>query len=194
MLDLLAQREWSVEELAREMGLSVANTSQHLQVLLRSRLVEVRRRGTRALYRIAGEDVYRAWRALGEVGEQRLAEAQVVLARYLGPDRHARVLHLSLAELLEQVEAGRLILLDVRPPDEYAAGHLPGAQLAPLAQLAEVLHRLPRDREIVVYCRGPYCVFSDEAVVLLREAGFRAWRIRDSVWDWKGTVSALGTR
>jgi rhodanese-related sulfurtransferase len=183
MVDLLAQREWPVEELAREMDLGVANASQHLQVLLRARLVEVRRQGTRAYYRLAGGDVYRLWQTMRELGEARLAEVPAAVRRYLG-DRHELQV-LNVAELLRRVEAGDIILLDARPEEEYRAGHLPGARPMPLAKLTRALKMLPKNRELMVYCRGPYCVFSDEAVTLLRRKGFRAQRLRLGFPDWQ---------
>jgi rhodanese-related sulfurtransferase len=183
MLDLLAQRAWTVDELAREMHLSTANASQHLQVLLRARLVESRREGTRAYYRLSGDDVYRAWKAVRDLAESRLAEVQAVVTRYLG-ERH-EVAAVNPAKLLRQVRAGEVILLDVRPVEEYRAGHIPGAQPVPLADLRRLLARLPKTRDILVYCRGPYCVFADEAVALLRRHGFKSRRLRVGVPDWK---------
>jgi rhodanese-related sulfurtransferase len=183
MLDLLAQREWPVEALAREMDQTLANTSQHLQVLSRTRLVEVRRQGTRAYYRLAGGDVYRMWQVMRELGEARLAEVPAVVRRHLGQRPDVQVLNVS--ELLRRVRSGDIILLDVRPEEEYCAGHLPGARPVPLAELTQTLKTLPKDRELVVYCRGPYCVFSDDAVALLRRKGFRAQRLRLGFPDWQ---------
>jgi rhodanese-related sulfurtransferase len=183
ILDLLAQREWPVEKLAREMDLTVANASQHLHVLLRARLVEVRREGTRAYYRLAAGDVYRLWQAVRDLGEARLAEVPAVIRRYLGDREDIQVL--NVAELLQRVEGGDVILLDVRPEEEYRAGHIPGARPLPLAELKRALKTLPKNRDLVVYCRGPYCVLSDEAVALLRRQGFRARRLRLGFPDWQ---------
>ncbi|HLJ68064.1 MAG TPA: metalloregulator ArsR/SmtB family transcription factor [Chloroflexota bacterium] len=183
MVDLLAQREWPVEELAREMELTIANASQHLQVLLRARLVEVRRQGTRAYYRLAAGDVYRLWQTMRELGETRLAEVPAAVKRHLG-DRHELQV-LNVTELLRRVKAGDIILLDARPEEEYRAGHLPGARPILLAELTRALKTLPKNRELIVYCRGPYCVFSDEAVALLRRKGFRAQRLRLGFPDWQ---------
>jgi DNA-binding transcriptional ArsR family regulator len=183
MLDLLAQREWPVDDLAREMNLTVANASQHLQVLLHDRLVEVRRQGTRAYYRLAGGDVYRLWQVMRELGETRLAEVPAVVRRHLGDRPEIQVLNVG--ELLRRVRAGDIILLDVRPEEEYRAGHLPGARPVPLVELTRTLKTLPKHRQLVVYCRGPYCLFSDEAVALLRRKGFQAHRLRTGYPDWQ---------
>ncbi|HEV2356478.1 MAG TPA: metalloregulator ArsR/SmtB family transcription factor [bacterium] len=188
MFDLLAQREWAVEDLASEMDLTIANTSQHLQVLLRTRLVEARRQGTRAYYRLAGGDVYRMWQTMRELGEARLAEVPAVVRRHLGDRPDMQVLNVT--ELLRRVRAGDIILLDVRPEEEYRAGHLPGARPVPLAELARSLKTLPKHRELVVYCRGPYCVFSDEAVALLHRKGFQARRLRLGFPDWQHSATS----
>lgn len=181
MLDLLAQRERHVEDLAQEMGLSLANASQHLRILLAARLVAVRRRGSYAYYRLAHPGVYRLWQALRQVAEAQLPEVQAVIERYLG-ERH-ELKGVDLEKLLARVQAGEVVLLDARPREEYQAGHLPGAQPAPLEELERLLPTLSPEREVVVYCRGPYCVFADEAVALLRQAGFRASRLSLSVPD-----------
>jgi rhodanese-related sulfurtransferase len=188
MLDLLAQREWPVEALAREMDQTLANTSQHLQVLLRTRLVEARRQGTRVYYRLAGGDVYRLWQVMRELGEVRLAEVPAVVRRHLGDRPDVQVLNVT--ELLRRVRAGEIILLDVRPAEEYRAGHLPGARPVPLTELTRTLKTLPKHRELVVYCRGPYCVLSDEAVALLNRKGFRARRLHLGFPDWQARQHA----
>ncbi|MCL6526322.1 MAG: metalloregulator ArsR/SmtB family transcription factor [Thermaceae bacterium] len=183
LLDLLAQRERGVEDLARELGLSMANTSQHLQVLKQSRLVEVRRQGTYAFYRLADLEVYRLLSTLNSVARERLAEVAGVLARYVG----TRELFegVSATELLERVKAGKVALVDVRPAQEYQVRHLPGAISMPLDQLEDQLRNLPKNREVVVYCRGCYCVFADEAVRLLKSWGYKAQRIEEGPMDWK---------
>lgn len=183
LLDLLAQRERGVEDLARELGLSIANTSQHLQVLKQSRLVEVRRQGTYAFYRLADLEVYRLLSTLHGVARERLAEIDSVLVRHLG----IRELFegISTTELLKRVKAGKLTLIDVRPLEEFQAGHLPGAMAMPLDQLKDRFNTLPKNREVVAYCRGRYCMFADEAVRLLRSWGYKAWRIEEGPMDWK---------
>lgn len=182
LLDLLAQAERSVEDLAAELALPVANVSQHLQALRRARIVISRRAGTRVFYRLAGDDIARLLLALREVGENHLAEVDAVLTQYVGQREHSPF---PTDTLPEAVRAGQIVLLDVRPANEFAAGHLPGARSLPLAHLASHLAELPRDRPIVVYCRGRFCTFADEAVALLRQHGFTAWRIDDSPADWR---------
>ncbi|MER3485064.1 MAG: ArsR family transcriptional regulator, partial [Chloroflexota bacterium] len=183
LLDLLAQGERRVEDLAREANLSIANASQHLQALRRARLVEGRREGTAIYYRLADERVFRLWQAIRALGEARLAEVEQLTRTYL----HNR-------NQLEAIDAKTLwrrfadegvIVLDVRPAEEYRAGHIPGARSIPVTELAARLSELPPDRDIVAYCRGPYCVFADEAVALLRERGYRAARLIEGFPDWQ---------
>jgi rhodanese-related sulfurtransferase len=183
LLEVLAQGEHSVETLAQETGRSVANASQHLQVLRSAHLVEVRRAGIYLYYRLADEDVFGLWQAMRKVGESRIAEIDRIVQTYL----HDRSLlqPISAAELLRRLTEGNVILLDVRPAEEYAAGHLPDALSIPVADLEARLSELPQDREIVAYCRGPYCVFADEAVALLRTNGYRARRLEQGLPDWR---------
>jgi rhodanese-related sulfurtransferase len=183
IVDLLAQGERTVEEVARETAMSVASASQHLQVLKVARMVEVRREGLYAHYRLADEDVFRAWQAVRALGESRLAEVDGLVEAYL-VDRDGFEA-VDAAELMERLTLGSVLVLDVRPQEEYRAGHIPGALSVPVDALEAALQTLPRDREIVAYCRGPYCVFSDEAVALLRARGFRARRMRQGLPDWR---------
>jgi rhodanese-related sulfurtransferase len=183
LVDLLAQGERTVEDLAREAALPVANTSQHLQVLRGAGLVEVRREGLYAYYRLADERVFRAWQALRELGEARLAELDRVVAHFLGGRDELEAV--GMRELRARLEDDSVVVLDVRPAAEYRAGHIPGARSVPIAELEQALRDLPLDREIVAYCRGPYCVFSDEAVALLRERGYRARRLIAGLPDWR---------
>jgi rhodanese-related sulfurtransferase/DNA-binding HxlR family transcriptional regulator len=183
LLEVLAQGEHSVETLAQETGMSVANASQHLQVLRSAQLVEVRRAGVYLYYRLADEDVFSLWQAMRKVGESHIAEIDRIVQTYL----HDRSLlqPISAAELLRRLTEGNVILLDVRPAEEYTAGHLPNALSIPVADLEARLSELPQDREIVAYCRGPYCVFADEAVALLRTNGYRARRLEQGLPDWR---------
>ena len=183
IVDLLAQGERTVEEIARETAMSVASASQHLQALKAARMVEVRREGLYAHYRLADEDVFRTWQAIRALAESRLAEVDGVVEAYL-VDRDA-LEAVDATELMERLTVGSVIVLDVRPEEEYRAGHIPGALSVPVDALEAALQTLPRDREIVAYCRGPYCVFSDEAVALLNSRGYRAKRLADGLPDWR---------
>jgi rhodanese-related sulfurtransferase len=183
LLDLLAQGERTVEDLAREVGMSVANTSRHLQELKAARLVEVRREGHYGHYRLADERVFSAWRAIRELGEARLAEIDRLVGTYLN-DRDS-LEAVCAEELLAKMREDGAAVLDVRPEEEYRAGHIPGARSVPVERLEAYLEKIPKDREIVAYCRGPYCVFSDEAVALLRSRGYRARRLREGLPDWR---------
>lgn len=184
MLEHLAQGERSVEDLADRAGITLANCSRHLQLLRRAGLVEGRREGKRVFYRLAGEDaVIGLLNALSRVGERNSAE----IARVMGSYFRARddLEPVSRTELLDRLRAGTAIVLDMRPEDEFRQGHLPGALNIPLAQLERRLAELPPDREIVAYCRGPWCVLSFEAVAALRERGYRARRLEDGFPEWK---------
>lgn len=182
-LDLLAQREWSVEELARETRLSVANASQHLQVLRAAQLVAVRREGLHAYYRIADARVGGLWQALRDLGEARLAEIDRLVATYLG--NRDELEPIDAPTLLARLQDDAVTVIDVRPAAEYAAGHLPGARSIPLAELEQRLGELSPDREVIAYCRGPYCVYADEAVALLTARGYRARRFSHGFPDWQ---------
>ena len=182
LIDVLAQGERHVEELADEIGQSVANTSFHLRSLATTGLVTTRREGTRIYYRLASERVVELWSALRDVAAAHHAELDALAAAYLG-DR-SRVEEITHADLAARLAAGDVIVLDVRPTAEYAAGHIAGARSIPIAQLTESLKAIPRDVEIVAYCRGPYCVMADDAVRLLRRRGRRARRLADGYPEW----------
>jgi len=183
IVDLLAQGERTVEEIARETAMSVASASQHLQALKSARMVESRREGLYIHYRLADEDVFRTWQAVRALAESRLAEVERVVEAYL-EDRDA-LEAVDATELMERLSDGSVVVLDVRPEEEYLAGHIPGALSVPVDALEAALQTLPKDRELVAYCRGPYCVFSDEAVALLRAQGYRARRLRQGLPDWR---------
>jgi rhodanese-related sulfurtransferase len=182
IVDVLAQGERSVEDLASEIGQSVANTSHHLRVLAESGLVLTRRDGTRIFYRLASERVGELWSALRDVAVEHVAEIEVLADAYLG--ERDGVEQITAAELATRLEKGRVIVLDVRPADEYAAGHIAGARSAPFDELPDLISSLPRSREIVAYCRGPYCVYADDAVRLLRSRGLRAQRLDTGFPEW----------
>ena len=181
ILDVLVQGERSVEHLADATELSLANTSQHLQVLRRAGLVATRREGTRVLYRVAGEEVVRLWVSLREVAAQRLGEVERAARDYLGEDIAA----VGRAELAERLAAGDVVVLDVRPRVEFSAGHIQGARSIPLDELEARLHELPEDAEVVAYCRGPYCVFAHDAVRRLGADGRRARRLEGGWPEWR---------
>jgi rhodanese-related sulfurtransferase/DNA-binding transcriptional ArsR family regulator len=183
ILDLLAQGERAVEEIARETAMPVASASQHLQVLKGARMVESRREGPYAYYRLADEAVFRTWQAVRALGEARLAEIDRVVETFL-EDRDA-LEAVGAAALMERLSDGNVVVLDVRPEEEYRAGHIPGALSVPVDALEAALQALPKDKEIVAYCRGPYCVFSDEAVTLLRSRGYQARRLAEGLPDWR---------
>src|SRR6266446_5067470 len=178
LLEHLSQGERSVEDLAARTGLTVANTSRHLQLLRRAALVEGRREGKRVFYRLSGEDaVVALLQALSRVGERNSAEIARVMASYFRARDELEPV--SRHELLDRLRSGVVTLLDVRPEDEFARGHLAGALNVPLAQLELRLAELPPDREVVAYCRGPWCVLSFEAVALLRRRGYQVRRLQD---------------
>jgi rhodanese-related sulfurtransferase len=183
LVELLAQKEHTVEDLARLSGMSVANTSQHLKVLRSARLVEVRKQGLYARHRLADERVFRLWQALRELGEDRIAEIDRVVDSFLTDRKSLKAI--STEELKRRLNDRSVVVLDVRPPDEYSAGHIPGARSIPVAELEARLKELPKNREIVAYCRGPYCVLADEAVALLRARGRDALRLEQGFPDWK---------
>ncbi len=183
LLEVLAQCERTVEALARETGQSVANASQHLQVLRAARLVETRREGTSIYYRLASESVSTLWLSLRTVGEAHLAEINRVVETFLQDRAHWQPI--TAEALLEELRSDQVILLDVRPVEEYQAGHLPQALSIPVEELEARLSEVPLDKEIIAYCRGPYCVFADEAVTLLRARGYHAHRLEEGLPDWR---------
>ncbi len=192
LLDLLCQGERSVEALARATGMTVTNTSQHLHVLRAARLVDARRHGTRVLYRAAGDDVCRFFGAFRDLARARLAEVDQLMRRYL--ETPGELEPVARRELLRRARRHDVVVLDVRPADEYAAGHVPGAVSIPLEELERRLASLPRDADIVAYCRGPYCLLAPQAVELLRARGFRARRLEDGFPEWRlaGLPVAVG--
>jgi rhodanese-related sulfurtransferase/DNA-binding MarR family transcriptional regulator len=183
IVDVLAQGERSVDEVAGEISQRVANTSQHLQVLARAGLVRSRRDGTRVVYRLASDRVGDLWAAVREVAVRHVAEVSVLADEYLG--ERDGVEQVTAMELQRRLARGDVVVLDVRPEPEYRAGHIAGARSAPLTALSAVLSELPRRKEIVAYCRGPYCVYADDAVRLLRERGLKARRLDVGYPEWR---------
>jgi rhodanese-related sulfurtransferase len=183
IIDLLAQGERHVEAIARDTGLTVANTSRHLQVLKGANLVATRKEGLQVFYRLADPMVLRGYRALQELSEARLAEVSRLVHDYFGGTDGLEPVERD--ELLARARRRDVVVLDVRPPEEYAAGHIAGAVSVPLAELQRRLSELPRSRRVVAYCRGPYCVLAAEAVRLLRKRGFDAARLKDGFPEWR---------
>ena len=183
LIDLLAQGERHVEALAREAGLTVANTSRHLQVLKAARLVASRKEGLQVFYRLADPMVLRGYRALRELSETSLAEVGRLVDAYFGSADGLEPVEKE--ELLRRVRGRGVVVLDVRPPEEYAAGHIAGALSIPLAELERRLAELPPRRRVVAYCRGPYCVLAAEAVNLLRKRGVDARRLKEGYPEWR---------
>jgi rhodanese-related sulfurtransferase/DNA-binding transcriptional ArsR family regulator len=192
IVDLLAQGERPVEALARETGLSVANASRHLQVLKGAQLVVARKAGLQVFYRIADPVVLDGYRSLRALAEVRLAEVDRLVADYFGAVDGLEPV--ASDELLRRARGRDVVVVDVRPPEEYAAGHVAGALSIPLPELERRLAELPRGRRVVAYCRGPYCVLSAEAVRLLRRRGRDAVRLRDGYPEWRdaGLPVAVG--
>lgn len=183
IVDLLAQGERSVEEIADEIDQSTANTSQHLQVLARAGLVRTRRDGTRVYYRLASDRVGELWAGMRDAAVHHVAEVSVLADEYLG-ERDV-LEQVSSAELEHRLARGDVVLLDVRPEPEYRAGHIAGARSAPISQLEKLADGLPRRREIIAYCRGPYCIYADDAIRLLRARGLNARRLDVGYPEWR---------
>jgi rhodanese-related sulfurtransferase len=183
LLELLAQGEKTVETLANELSVDIRLTSAHLKALREAHLVASRRDGKYVVYRLAAADVARLWVTLRQVAQAHLAELRLTLEQMVAdPDRLTGV---GREELLEQARRGEVVVIDVRPVDEYATAHLPHARSLPLAEIEQRLDELPRDREILAYCRGPFCLFADEAVALLQARGYRARKLSDGVSEWQ---------
>ncbi|HUZ82858.1 MAG TPA: metalloregulator ArsR/SmtB family transcription factor [Gaiellaceae bacterium] len=183
IVDVLAQGERSVEELANEVGQSVASTSHHLRLLAKAGLARSRREGHRVVYRLASERVGELWAAVRDVAVRHVAEVDVLAEEYLG--ERDGVDQVSASELQSRLERGDVVLLDVRPEAEFRAGHIAGAISAPLPVLPSIASKLPRRREVIAYCRGPYCVYADDAVRLLRERGLKAHRLDVGFPEWR---------
>jgi rhodanese-related sulfurtransferase len=191
LLELLAQGERTVEELARETEMSLANASQHLQILRQAQLIEGRRAGTYIHYCLRDERVLRLWLSLREVGEKQIAEIERVVSTFF--EDRAALQAMTSTELRERLKSGSIVVVDVRPEREYRAGHVQGARSIPVEELEARLRELPKKRTIVAYCRGPYCVFADEAVRLLRERGYKAVRLEEGFPEWKMRGFAIET-
>jgi rhodanese-related sulfurtransferase/DNA-binding HxlR family transcriptional regulator len=183
IVDVLAQGERAVDEIAQEIGQSVANTSQHLQHLLRSGLVHSRRDGTRIYYRLSGPAVSQLWAAVRLVASSHVSNLNDLAAAYLGDRSVLSVL--TRTELKDRMAEGDVVVLDVRPEPEFRSGHIAGAVSVPVKELAERLRELPEGHTVAAYCRGPYCVFADDAVRTLRRHGVAAVRLEDGYPEWE---------
>ncbi len=183
IIDVLAQGERSVEDVASEIGQSVANTSHHLRALARTGLVTTRRDGTRIYYALTSDRVGELWNAVRDVAEAHVAGLEKLADAYLGDRDGIEVV--DRAELVARLKTGTVVVLDVRPEAEFNAGHIKGARSVPIAELRKQLKALPAGGEVVAYCRGPYCVFADDAVRELRRRGFSARRLVDGFPEWK---------
>ena len=183
ILEFVAQSERSVDALAVMTGLSVANTSKHLQTLRQAGLVRARKEGLRVYYAMAGDDVAALVSALREVAEDRVAEVEQLLRTWLAHRDDMEPVRAK--ELLDRATKGLVVILDVRPPEEFAAGHLPGAVNIPIHELEKRLRELPKRKEVIAYCRGPYCLMSYDAVYLLRKKGLKARRLETGLPEWR---------
>jgi rhodanese-related sulfurtransferase/DNA-binding HxlR family transcriptional regulator len=194
IVDLLSQGERSVDEVAAEIDQSVANTSHHLRTLARAGLVRSRREGTRVIYGLASEGIAELWAAVREVAAGHVAEVDRLAEAYLG--RSDGLEPMTRAELAERLRRGDVPVIDVRPDAEFAAGHVAGARSVPVTELERRLDSLPHDAEVVAYCRGPYCVYADDAARLLRRRGFEARRLEGGFPEWRraGFPVAVGAR
>jgi len=190
LLELLGQSERTVDSLAGELGASVANISQHLQALRQAALVESRKQGLFVYYRLADPAISDLLRTLRTVSERRLADLDRLVREHFG-DR-ARTEPVSMPELLKRARSGDVVILDTRPATEYHAGHIAGAISVPVADLRRRLKELPRDKEYVAYCRGPYCVYADEAVEFLQSKGRRATRLLEGFPEWRAAGLPVG--
>lgn len=182
IIELLAQGDYSVEQISVQTNLSVANTSQHLQVLKNAQLVDITRSGNFIHYRLANTNVYKTWKALRDLGVERIASIEKLVKDF----RRSRFRFdsVTIDEFLKKIASGKVTILDVRPEKEYKKGHIAKSVSIPFDQLSERLKELPRKNEVIAYCRGPFCVFADEAVAMLVKAGFKAARLEEGYPDW----------
>lgn len=183
IVDLLAQGPRSVEAIAGEIGQSMANTSHHLQALASGGLVLSTRQGTRVIYRLAGPEVMALWRALRAVAEEHIGQIERLARDYLGEREGLEPL--PRRELARRLKAGAVVVLDVRPPAEFSAGHIAGARSIPISEIQRRLKEIPKTRRVVAYCRGRYCVYADDAVRILRRKGYHAQRLEDGFPEWR---------
>lgn len=183
IIELLAQGEFSVEQIAEQTNLSIANASQHLQVLKAAQLVDINRQGNFIYYRLANSNVFKAWKALRELGVERIASIEKLVKDFRKSNFNFQ--SVTIDELVRKIESGKVTILDVRPESEFNKGHIANAVSIPIDQLSKRLKELSKRTEIVTYCRGPFCVFADEAVAILIKAGYKATRLEEGYPDWR---------
>jgi rhodanese-related sulfurtransferase len=183
IIELLAQGEFSVEQIADQTHLSIANASQHLQVLKVAQLVDVNRQGNFIYYRLSNSNVFKAWKALRELGVERIAAIEKVVKEFRKSKFDFE--SVTIDGLIEKLDAGKVTILDVRPEYEFKQGHIANAISIPIEELSKRLKELPKRTEIIAYCRGPFCVYADEAVNILTKAGYKATRLEEGFPDWK---------
>ncbi len=182
IIELLAQGEFSVEQIAIQTSLSVANASQHLQVLKTAQLVDITRRGNFIHYRLANTNVFKTWKALRELGVERIATIEKLVRDFR--QSKFKFESVTIDQLIMKIESGKITILDVRPEAEFNTGHIANAISIPIEQLADRMKELPKKNEIIAYCRGPFCVYADEAVAFLTKAGYKAMRLEEGFPDW----------
>lgn len=182
IIELLAQGDYSVEQIAIQTSLSIANASQHLQILKTAQLVTITRNGNFIHYGLANTNVFKAWKALRELGVERIASIEKLVKDFR--QSKFKFESVSIDELIKKIESGKVTILDVRPETEYKKGHIANSLSIPFDQLAKRLRELPKRNEIIAYCRGPFCVFADEAVAMLNKAGYKATRLEEGFPDW----------
>jgi len=183
IIDLLIQGEKDVDTLTKQISANFANTSRHLQILKNAKLVDTRRDGVRIFYRISDDRVFNCWKSLQLLAENHAAEIKNVLKEFL--EEQTALNALSKEELLTRLQLNDVIVIDVRPEEEYKNGHIEGSVSIPLVELKDRLNEIPKDREVVAYCRGPYCVLAPEAVSLLKKKGYNAVRLEEGLPEWK---------
>ena len=182
IIELLAQGEFSVEQIAIQTSLSVANASQHLQVLKTALLVDITRQGNFIHYRLANTNVFKTWKALRELGVERIATIEKLVKDFR--QSKFKFESVTIDQLVKKIESGKITILDVRPEAEFNTGHIANAISIPIEQLADRMKELPKKNEIIAYCRGPFCVYADEAVAFLTKAGYKAMRLEEGFPDW----------
>ena len=183
IIDILEQGEKDVETLSKRISATFANTSRHLQILKNARLVESRRDGVRMYYKLSDEKVFSCWKCLQSLAENRVVEIREVLRNFL--DERNALNAISKEELWSRIQSNDIIILDVRSEEEFNNGHIPGAISIPLSELRERLNEIPHNREVIAYCHGPYCVLSPEAIKILKDEGYKALRLEESLLEWK---------